>query len=323
MTAPATPPSAGGAMPAAVRLLPVFDPGQLQADLAAVSAHHWSRQRISNHDGVGRESDLDWRVLPLRSVGGDGTRTDPGGPGPADYAPTPWLEKTPYLAGVLGTIPGPLNAARLMALGPGTVSHIHSDPKYALTCGFVRLHVPIVTNPGAILVLDGVPHRWQPGELWCGQFARPHQVRNDGDQVRVHLVVDALISTGLAQQFPAAWRPELLASALFTRPCRGGAVPVAVALDLPAAFTDFSRDDVLGEPAEQITARVTAGGGQGRLVCGDGREFALVHLGRGEFRFAGWSQQRTLQLHQDQAVLRIRDGRGVRELSIPHRKDDR
>ncbi|MFF0451184.1 hypothetical protein ACFYT4_33205 [Streptomyces sp. NPDC004609] len=59
-------------------------------------------------------------------------------------------------------IPAPLNAVRLMALGPGAVSKAHCDPKYRLDRGLVRLHIPIVTDPQAVLVLDGVeqPTRW-------------------------------------------------------------------------------------------------------------------------------------------------------------------
>jgi hypothetical protein len=89
---------------------------------------------------------------------------------------------------------------------------------------------------------------------------------------------------------------------------------------LPAAFTDFTRDDVLDAPDDSVPAHFTAGGGRGRLALSDGRAFALVHLGGGEFRFAGWSEQRTLQIRGGQVVLRTRNGRAVRELSIS-RKD--
>ncbi|MEO5876316.1 MAG: aspartyl/asparaginyl beta-hydroxylase domain-containing protein [Streptosporangiaceae bacterium] len=303
-------------IPAATQLTPTFDPARLQTDLTALTGHAWEQQQVSDYSGLGARTDLDWRVLPLRSLGGDPDRTDPGGPGPEDFAPTRWLARVPYLAEVLAALPGPVNAARLMALGPGATSHLHADPKYALTRGFVRLHIPITTNPSAVLLLDGVTHRWQPGQLWCGQFSRPHQVRNDGDLTRVHLVIDVLVSTGLADLFPADRRPGLQAEALFNRPERPDATPVSADLYLPTAFTDFTRDDVLGTPEEPTPAHFTAEGGRGRLSLLDGRVFALVHLGSGEFRFAGWSEQRTLQIRGGEVVLRTRDGRTVRELSI-------
>jgi hypothetical protein len=47
------------------------------------------------------------------------------------------------------------------------------------------------------------------------------------------------------------------------------------------------------------------------------RVFALVPVGRGEFRFAGWSEQRTLQLTDDGVVLRARHGRQLTERRLP------
>ncbi|MFE2971549.1 aspartyl/asparaginyl beta-hydroxylase domain-containing protein [Streptomyces sp. NPDC059340] len=148
----------------AAPLTPAFDADRLAHELAAVTAHEWQRQRTHYAAGrIGPDTPTDWRVLPLRSPGGDPTRTDPGGPGPDHYAATRWLDQMPYLREILDEIPAPLNAVRLLALGPGAASQPHRDPKYALERGMVRLHIPIVTHPGAVLVLDGTEHRWQPG----------------------------------------------------------------------------------------------------------------------------------------------------------------
>jgi hypothetical protein len=137
----------------AVRLTHSFDADRLAGELAAVLGHRWQQQRIhAPGGGVGTAADIDWRVLPLRSPGGDAQRTDPGGPGPVDFAPTPWAARLPYLREILAGIPAPLHAVRLMALGPGAVSQPHCDPKYALHRGFVRLHIPIVTHPEAVLL---------------------------------------------------------------------------------------------------------------------------------------------------------------------------
>ncbi|WP_185843705.1 ATP-grasp domain-containing protein [Streptomyces sp. WAC 05379] len=145
----------------AARLSPRFDAAGLARELAAVTEHEWDRQRTHHTAGhIGPDTSTDWRVLPLRSPGGDPTRTDPGGPGPDDYASTCWLEQMPYLSEILDGIPAPLNAVRLLALGPAAASQPHCDPKYALARGMVRLHIPIVTHPGAVLVLDGTEHRW-------------------------------------------------------------------------------------------------------------------------------------------------------------------
>ncbi|MFF0451185.1 hypothetical protein ACFYT4_33210 [Streptomyces sp. NPDC004609] len=73
----------------AALLTPVFDPGRLAADLATVTGHTWNPQRTHTCGGqVGQAAAIDWRVLPLRSLGGNPERTDPGGPGPEPFAPT-------------------------------------------------------------------------------------------------------------------------------------------------------------------------------------------------------------------------------------------
>nr|WP_283779181.1 aspartyl/asparaginyl beta-hydroxylase domain-containing protein [Streptomyces durmitorensis] len=128
----------------------------------------------------------------------------PGSPGPQPFKKPHWLDQlTAYLAQILDSIPAPLNAVRLMALGPGAVSNPHSDPKYRLDRGLVRLHIPIITDPGAVLVLDGVEHCWQAGCLWFGDFSREHLVRNTSQTVtRVHVVMDTPLTADLAAWFP-------------------------------------------------------------------------------------------------------------------------
>jgi aspartate beta-hydroxylase len=315
MTAPARP-----ALAEAVRLTPSFNPDRLVAELADVAAHRWEHQRIHAPDGgIGAAAAIDWRVLPLRSPGGDAERTDPGGPGPADFAPTRWLDQLPYLRGILDTIPAPLNAVRLMALGPGAASQPHSDPKYALHRGLVRLHIPIVTHPDAVLILDGVEHRWQPGQFWYGDFSREHLVRNTGPVTRVHTVIDALLTRELAGWFPAHWQTVLTeGDVLLNRATPALATdPVAVPypLLLPLGFTDFTLDQPLDGPDRP--AQVLEVDGQLTLAAG-GRAFALVPVGPGEYRFTGWSEQRTIQFVDDGIALHTRHGHTTQQRYLPH-----
>lgn len=303
----------------AVRLEPTFDADHLARELAEVTHHRWQPQRIhAPGGGVGAASTIDWRVLPLRSPGGDADRTDPGGPGPIDFAPTVWLQRLPYLREILDSVPAPLNAVRLMALGPGAASRPHHDPKYALHRGMVRLHIPLISNPGAVLVLDGVEHRWQPGQLWYGDFSRQHLVRNAGPAVRVHTVIDALLTRELASWFPPDWRTALRdGDVLFNRTTASPThcpVPLPYATMLPQGFTDFDHDQPLDDRLQpgQVTAAET---GQCVLVAGC-RAFALAPVGGGEYRFTGWSEQRTLQLADDGVLLRARRDGALQERHI-------
>lgn len=308
----------------AAQLSPVFDSGRLAAELTAVTAHTWNVQRTHTYGGqVGRPAAIDWRVLPLRSLGGDPERTDPGGPGPQPFTATHWLGRLPYLAEVLDAIPAPLNAVRLMALGPGAVSNPHCDPKYRLDRGIVRLHIPIVTDPGAVLVLDGVEHCWQPGEFWYGDFSREHLVRNTSTAVtRVHVVIDALLTAGLAAWFPDSWRDFLTCGEVLlnhTAPVKAPAWPGGLPHEvlLPSGFADFDAPAPLD--GSLIPARIDREADDVLALTIAGRAFALAPAtDTGEFRFSGWSEQRTLQTDPDSAglILRVRRGRALADRHV-------
>jgi quercetin dioxygenase-like cupin family protein len=299
---------------ASARLAHSFDGEALAAELTAVREQPWARQRVYGED-VGWASKADWTCLALRSPGGDGTRTDPGGPGPVEFADTPWLDRTPLARAVLDSIPAPLRAVRYMALGPGAVSHLHFDTKYGPRYGVARLHVPVVTNPGATLQLDGEKHNWQPGELWFGDFSRDHLVSNTGDEPRVHMVIDCLMVPGLADVFPEEWHDFLL----------GEPGDWECSFDVPETFTDWEEEDgaFLDPAVPRRPARVRAEEDALLLEYEGARPIRLVHIADGEFRNAGWSQERTVQLlpERREVVLRSRLGSAVRTLTLAMNHD--
>lgn len=307
------------------RLKRTYDPERLLEELDHVRGRAWERQRVYSETGVGAATDIDWRCLALRSPGGDGSRTDPGGPGPEDFADTEYLDHMPYVRQVLESIPAPLHAVRFMALGPGTVGIDHTDPKYGPRWGVSRLHIPVTTNPGALLVLDGVTHCWQPGEFWFGDFSRTHHVENRGTEPRVHLVIDALVTPGLARIFPDSWQdyfdsPEVL----YNRPSDQRPRELAqlrCSFDAPASFPLWEEPGTLTDDQAWTRVSVRESGSHLSLVQEAGQPYALVHLGANEYRLAGWSEERTIQLFLDgsypHAVLRLREGHEVVERSVP------
>ncbi|MGV9901693.1 aspartyl/asparaginyl beta-hydroxylase domain-containing protein [Streptomyces sp. NPDC003388] len=315
--------NAAPTMPAeAARLAAGFDPARLLADLDAVRTHQWKLQRYFG-DGVGAQAEVDWRILPLRSPGGDPSRTDPGGPGSQECADTEWLARTPYLREVLAAVPAPLRAVRLMALGPGAVSDVHNDTKYGPAWGVARLHVPITTHHEATLVLDGVTHRWQPGEFWFGDFSRMHKVENTGSASRVHMVVDCLTVPELAAVFPAGWQEYLAhGEVLLNRPetpYAGDPSRLARRFQVPPPFADWEEEGEFPDAPERVQAEIAVTPGGVELRVAPDQSFPLVHIADAEFRFAGWSQERTLQLLDGPGagvVLRTRVGREVRELAV-------
>ncbi|GAA4159069.1 hypothetical protein GCM10022251_34930 [Phytohabitans flavus] len=300
-------------LPAAARLAATFDPDRLRAELTALTRDDWRRQRTYSEDGASEEYAADWRVLPLRSPGGDERRTDAGGPGPLPFAATSWLARAPYLAEIIESVPTSVRAARLMSLAPGASVETHRDTPLGFPYGMLRLHVPIVTNDGAILVLDGEVHRWQPGTFWYGDFSRPHSIANTGTSNRVHLVIDCAITRPLFDLFPPGFVDALgVADVLFERPEIPLALPERAtfrcAFALPEDFGHWSGEAFGDRPSDTADRRATVEEQPNGLVLDDGTAsapIALVHVGGGEFRLQGWTDERSLHLDRHRRVARF------------------
>jgi aspartate beta-hydroxylase len=297
----------------AARLKGDFDVRRLRAELAVLERTQWSAQRDYGKGPAPVEGTAhDWKVLSLRSPGGVADRTDPGGFELVEYEGTPWLEEVPYIKSVLDSLPTFLKAVRLMSLGPGGRVKEHRDQPYGLAAGWVRLHIPFITNKDAVCTLDGEPHTWQPGAFWFGDFSRPHSVHNGGTERRVHLVIDAYVTLELLELFSAEFRGRIrLADVLLHRP----ALPLTeqelagfqCTFTLPDAFLHRAGSDILLKAAgPDRAARLRVA--DGRLVLDvDGKpRVGLVHLGEGEFRILGWTAERTLKVEPVDRGLRIR-----------------
>jgi hypothetical protein len=316
-------------LPATARLKPSYDSGLLRADVARVSGAAWAYPRIVDGNGVGEyATQLDWRTLPLRSIGGSADRTDPGGPELAEFADTPLRAQVPYLSQVIDSLPAPVCSARLMALGPGAQSPVHLDTKWGLPWGKVRLHVPIVTTPDAVLEIAGSTMCWSAGELWYADFTRLHVVRNTGPVTRIHLVVDCLATRELLGLFPDPFQaPEVIADFLLA--CDAAPLPAAdqdalrCTFAMPASFRSYEQPDgeLLAEKT-MVPAAIDKHQDGLALYLGGEPTLALVHVGGREFRFAGWTAERTLQVSADhgpglEVTLRTRVGARTRQRTLP------
>ena len=75
---------------------------------------------------------------------------------------------------------------RLLLLEPRTSLSWHRDPE-------PRLHIPILTNPGAHLVIDNrLKHLPADGNVWFTDTRKYHTVFNGGEENRIHLVATYL-----------------------------------------------------------------------------------------------------------------------------------
>jgi hypothetical protein len=289
----------------AIRLRSNIDAERLQQELFALGGDRFRPQASFIEGEIVEDEYEGWRVLSLRGPDGDPKRGDAGGPGLVDYANTPYLDQTPYISSILDDLNTPLRAVRFMSLEPGASVGEHTDYPYGLPVGWARLHLPIVTNENAVIVIDGVEQRWQPGELWYANFGKPHYLYNNGSRPRVHLVIDCFATPGLVSAFPAEAQDALSESAvMFRKP----EVPIAPAdlhalagpLSVPASFTTTYAEPPTAEeftddkgPDAQANLRVE----DGRLVLKiDGQyETALEHIGDHQFRYLCWTEERTIR----------------------------
>lgn len=181
--------------PDRLRLPLSFDPARLDAALASVEQDGWTDHFVTrNYEGR-------WSAIALRAPAGTEHQHPvlqiTSHPGLTAFTDTPLVGRVPYFGEVLRALGFPLGAARLMNLAPGSRILEHRDADLEIDQGWARLHIPITTNPGVEFLLNGLPVHMAPGECWYLKLSDPHSVRNEGPTDRVHLVIDAPVSTAL------------------------------------------------------------------------------------------------------------------------------
>lgn len=117
--------------------------------------------------------------------------------------PTEYLALCPYVTEVMSAIGGVWGRSRLMGLAPGAEVTPHVDAHYHWHT-HLRIHVPLITNPGVEFTCGDETVHMAPGECWTFDSFRWHEVHNRGSKRRVHLVLDTVISGRLWDLLDAA-----------------------------------------------------------------------------------------------------------------------
>lgn len=158
--------------------LPVrFCAETLAAEMRALPESAWvpHPNRIPGNDAV-----------PLVTPGGRITDRFDG-----PMAPTEHLLNCPSIMQVMAEIGGVWGRSRLMGLGPGAQVPRHVDINYYWRT-HMRIHIPIVTNPGVLFTCGEESVHMAPGEAWVFDSFRMHDVQNRGSEKRTHLVLDTV-----------------------------------------------------------------------------------------------------------------------------------
>ena len=79
-----------------------------------------------------------------------------------------------------------LGRVRILLKEPRSTLSWHRDPE-------PRLHIPITTNPGCLMVIDNIAkHMPADGSVWITNNTKYHNAFNGGEEDRVHLVACVL-----------------------------------------------------------------------------------------------------------------------------------
>jgi hypothetical protein len=82
--------------------------------------------------------------------------------------------------------------ASFLRLLPGAAIAEHRDLEFSQAHSH-RVHVPVITNDQVWFTVGGETLNIPEGEIYEINNRRPHSVRNEGDEPRVHLVLDYVI----------------------------------------------------------------------------------------------------------------------------------
>ncbi|AJQ93322.1 aspartyl/asparaginyl beta-hydroxylase domain-containing protein [Gynuella sunshinyii] len=146
-----------------------------------------------------------WDVLPLRTLKEHHGRhpilqafsIDSHG----HWADLDILKRCSSLQKWLASFQCPLKSVRLMRLAPGGHIRPHRDPGLDWRSGEARLHLPIWTDTNVHFIVKGQSVPMQAGELWYINAGEVHEVRNDSERDRIHLVIDCEVNDWLFECF--------------------------------------------------------------------------------------------------------------------------
>ena len=201
--------------------LPIsFSAEKLAREVGALPVSAWS----PHPDGFrGNEA--------VRLVSPKGEDSD-GWAGP--MAPTQHLEACPYIMEIMAELGGVWGRSRLMGLAPGAQVPPHIDRHYYWRT-HLRLHIPVITNPGVTFTCGGETVHMAAGECWIFDSFQRHEVHNNGRDRRIHLVLDTVGGGRL---------PELL-KAMDGNPIASGKLEPGQRPAVPLHFERVNRPTVM------------------------------------------------------------------------------
>lgn len=165
-----------------------FDVARLRSDANAFTSDEWE-PHFNRHYYEG-----DWSVIPLRAVKGSDRAIFPSPDAPDGYVATAMMGRCGYVPELLESFECEMQTVRLLSLSAGSVIRRHRDYVLGLEDGFVRIHIPVLTNDDVEFLLADERIDMKPGEAWYLNVNNYHSVRNGGATNRIHLVIDCVVN---------------------------------------------------------------------------------------------------------------------------------
>ena len=158
-----------------IRLPYRFDAARLAAEADALSRSAW----MPHPTGLPGNS----AVALISSGGGDNDSFE------GAKAPTPHLDRCPYVRQVMSSFGEVLSRSRLMKLDGRSEVSLHVDFNYHWYSR-VRIHIPVITNRTVMFQCGRERIHMAAGECWIFDSWRRHRVVNESSETRIHLVID-------------------------------------------------------------------------------------------------------------------------------------
>ncbi|CAN5588087.1 hypothetical protein BH10ACI3_BH10ACI3_21110 [soil metagenome] len=174
-----------------------FDVKRLTADAHRFTGSDWEPHfNIHYYEG-------DWSVVPLRAAKGANTDIFPDPAAGEGYYETLQMSLCEYIPELLHCFKCDLQTVRFMKLAAGAQIKRHRDYILGLEDGFVRIHIPVTTNPDVEFILNDESVNMLPGEAWYMNVNFHHSVINGGGTDRIHLVVDCVVNEWMREMIEA------------------------------------------------------------------------------------------------------------------------
>lgn len=174
-----------------------FDLNGAKQQLSALNNQWQEHFNTSYYEGS-------WKVLALRSPGGNAKNIIPDLIVDSDYLDTVFMQHFPSVSALLATLNCPVMAVRFLNLQAGAVIKPHRDHELAFEKGEARLHFPIITNPQVSFIIEDERIPLQEGDCWYINANLVHSVINQGTADRIHLVIDCQVNSWLKQLMSSA-----------------------------------------------------------------------------------------------------------------------